>query len=149
MAYRLKLVRSESSKINYQYVGAYRLRIEASDPTNSGMPAEVFLWHRKPINPYTGEADDVALCVCSPADMAEYPIGEPDPDSTYPLFRLSYVEFDLRSIDKVQKIWEIIVREVDQLLVGMEQLETLVPAIEVWVGDAPDSGSSDSDSSSV
>lgn len=144
MAYRLKLKRFESTLINYQYVGAWRLRIEASDPSNSGMPSEVFLWHRKPVNPYTGEPDDICVAICSPSDVSEYPIGAPDPDKTYPYFRQSYLEFDLRSKHWVGKIWTDVIREVDQLLIGMAQLEELQETEEVWVGSAPDSGDSES-----
>lgn len=148
MAMRLKLKRFEATRINYQYVGAVRLRVEASDPSNSGMPAEVFLYHRKPFNPYSQSYDDVCVAVCSPADISAYPVGAPDPDAQYPYFRQAHLEFDLRAHSYLLSIWETIVREVGQLIIGLDALEVLSETEEVWVGSTPDSGDSDSDSDS-
>lgn len=148
MALRLKLTRLEADPINYQYVGAYRLRIEASDPSNSGAPTDVFIWHQLPVNPFTEEADERCIAVCSPADIAEYPVGAPDPDATYPFFRRDYLEFDLRSRSLVNSVWTAVMQAVDQLLNGLELLEELEVQQEVWIGGEPDSGDSDSESSS-
>ncbi len=148
MAYRLKLTRAEVTPINYQYVGAVRLRVEASDPSNSGMPSEVFLWHRQPMNPYNGEADDICIAIASPVDMSYYPAGGPNESTEYPIFRQSYLEFDLRSRDLLEKVWQTVLREVGQLCISMELLEDLAVTEESWVGSTPDSGDSLSDSTS-
>jgi hypothetical protein len=150
MAARLLLRRYGVENVNFQWAGAYRLRIEVTDPSASGADANVFLYLRNLPNPYTNETIDVFHAVASPADLAEYPVGEPDSTTTYPFYRLSYVELDLRAVELADQLWVIVVREVDALLKALEKLEGLTPVAEAWVGaGAPeDSGSSSSSSSS-
>lgn len=148
MARRLKLTRSQLTEVNFQYLGAFRLRVEASDPTDSGADPYIFLYNRRPLNPYDQTAADDFMAVASPGDLAEYPVGEPDGRTTYPIFRLDYVELDFRSTEQAEKVWLLIVAEADTLMKALDRMEQLVPTEEVWVGAAPDAGSSESGSAS-
>lgn len=148
MSRRLKLVKKGVTNINYLWVGAFRLRVECSDPSDSGADPYVFLHRRDPINAYTGTADDVFFAVASPVDLAEYPVGEPNGQTAYPIFRLDYFEIDLRAASLVDEVWTTVVNEVTALLAALEKLESLVEEAAVWVGSEPEEGGSDSDSTS-
>jgi len=152
MARRLKLDRKEVTNVDYQWTGAFRLRIECSDPSNSGADPNVFVYRRDPANPYDGTANDTFFAVASPVDLSEYPVGEPNPDAQYPFFRLDYVELDFRATSQANEVWVIVVREVNNLLQALDRLENLQLTEEVWVG-APlptdPGGGSESGSSSA
>lgn len=147
---QLKLKRFELENVNYLYLGAFRLRVEASDPNDTGADPNVFLYQRDPANPYNGEVADLWLGIASVVDLAEYPVGEPNTETTYPFFRLDYVEIDLRATALAEDTWLIIISEVDNLLKILDRMELLVPTSEVYVGDAivTDNGGSSSSSSS-
>jgi hypothetical protein len=149
---KLRLTRSELQNVNYQYLGAFRLRVEASAVDEHGNPTgadpNVFLYLRKPVNPYTGTADDIFQAICGPVDLSDYPIGEPDPEKAFPFLRLSYVELDLRATSVAEEIWGVIAREVNQLLVALQRMETLVPTLDIVVGLDETTGDSESESES-
>ena len=152
MARRLKLDRKEVTNVNYQWTGAFRLRIECSDPSGSGADPHVFIYRRDPANPYDGSVNDTFFAVASPVDLAEYPVGEPDPAAQFPFFRLDYVELDLRATSMAREVWLLVVREVNNLLEALDRLEQLIVTEEVWVGAPlpPDpGGNSVSSSTSV
>jgi hypothetical protein len=150
MGRRLLLKRLNTVEVNYQYLGAYRLRIEASDPSGSGADPYVFLYNRRPINPYPGAegiADDF-VSITSPTDLAEYPIGEPRDGTAYPFFRLDFLELDFRATSQAEHTWVTIIGEVGVLLESLDRLEQLVETAEVWVGSNPENSDSASDSTS-
>src|SRR3954454_8475428 len=133
MARRLRLQKFELKNVNYQYLGAFKLRVEAS-PVDAGADPGVFLYQRGPANPYTGEAEDVFLGVAGPVDMSDYPAGGPDGRTAYPFYRATSVELDLRSTSTALSVWTLLVAEVDQLLRALDRMEQLVPAEDVVVG---------------
>lgn len=147
MARRLKLTQFSVQNVNYQYLGAYRLRLEASDPLQTGADPNVFLFLRGPEDPYTNIINDFFHCVASPVDMSEYPALEPSDNTPYPFFRLSYIELDLRTEQLATEVRDTIVREVDVLLKALDRLEQLVPGAEFFVGNDPEGSSSSSSSS--
>jgi len=134
---RLKLKRYELQNVNYQWLGAYRLRIEAERESTSDPPMEeyVFMYRRDPVNPYTNTYVDTFFAVASPADMSEYPVGSPSPSSRFPFFRLNYVELDLRTLGEVEEVWNTIVHDVDNLLKGLDKMDNLVPTMDIVVGN--------------
>lgn len=149
MARRLKLTRQQLTHVNYQYLGAFRLRVEVSDPTDSGADPYVFIYNRRPVNPYTDEADDDFMAVAGPVDLAEYPVGEPRAGTAYPFFRLNYIELDFRATAQAEEVWLLIVQEVDNLLKALDRMEQLEVSEETWVGAALEDGESDSVSASA
>ena len=146
MARRLKLDRKEVTNVDYQWTGAFRLRIECSDPSNSGADPNVFVYRRDPANPYDGTANDTFFAVASPVDLSEYPVGEPNPDAQYPFFRLDYVELDFRATSDAVEAYDLIVAELGTLCRALDRLEQLEAASSVWVGAGPpdEGGSSES-----
>lgn len=144
MARRLKISRSELTNVNYQTLGAFRLRVDVTDPDNSGADVNVFLYNRRPFNPHTEEALSDFMAVASAVDLAEYPVGEPHTDTAYPFFRLSYVELDFRAVSQADETWLLLVAEIDALLKALDALENLTVTQEVWVGSETTTGSSSS-----
>ncbi len=149
MALCLKLLRYELTEANYFYLGAFRLRIEASDDLATGADPNVFLYRRNPPNPYDGTVVDNFFAVAGPLEMADYPVGEPDATKTYPFFRLPFVEVDLPSTATATDFWNLIIREVDQLLITLDRLESLAPSLSVHVGTLPTVPVPSSDSSAI
>lgn len=148
MARRLKLTRSQLVEVNYQYLGAFRLRVEVSDPSGSGADPYVFLYNRRPLDPYTNTADDDFMAIASPGDMAEYPVGQPRAGTTYPFFRTNVVELDFRATEQAEETWALIVLEVGNLCKILDRMDQLVPTAELWVGAPLDGGPSESLSTS-
>lgn len=149
MARRLKLTRSQLTAVNYQYLGAFRLRIDVSDPTDSGADPCVFVYNQRPVNPYNNTVVADFMAITSPGDLAEYPVGQPNQNTTYPFFRLDYVELDFRSTEQAEDTWLLIVAEVSNLILALNRMDQLVQTEEVWVGAANEEGHSESASTST
>jgi hypothetical protein len=144
MSRRLKIVRSEVVNVDYRSLGAFRLRIDVTDPNNSGADINVFLYNRRPLDPYNETSLDDFMAVASPVDLAEYPVGEPHTDTAYPFFRLNYLELDFRATSQAEEAWVLIVAEIDALLKALDRLEALTVTQEIWVGNESTTGSSSS-----
>lgn len=147
--HRLKLTRYGIDNVRYKHLGAFRIRIEATDPTDSGMDTNVFVYRQDPINAYSGDANNTFMAVASAVDLAEYPADEPNTATEFPFFRLNYVELDVRAISQAEEFWQIVVHDVGVLIESLNVLIELREQEAVWVG-APfgNSGNSDSTSSS-
>ncbi len=145
MKRRIKLKKYNVTQANFQFIGAYRLRIEAHEA--AGLDNRIFLYRRNPADPYTGAVVDDFFAICSPVDLAEYPPEAPDPNRAFPFFRTNYVELDLRSTHLADRLWVTVVHEVNELLEGLDKLDELQITEEVWCGDPPFPVGAGSDSS--
>lgn len=153
---RLHLQRYGLTNVNYQYLGAYRFKVVVSDPDDTGADPNVFLFLRHPPDPNTQVVFDEFHAIASPADMVDYPVGEPNEQTTYPFFRWHEVILDFRSISLVdgetqqcglhEKTWQTIIREIGILLEALDKMDELVLLEEVDVG-APAGESAGSQSS--
>lgn len=146
---RLRLRRYAVANVNFQRLGAYRLRVVADDPENTGADPNVFLFLRRPPDPVTGQVLDDFHAIASPADLAEYPVGEPSPQTTYPFFRYDQVVLDLRGVALADEVWLAVLREVGVLQRALDKLDELVVVDEQMVGEpgGPDAGGASSGSS--
>ena len=142
----LTLTRSDTRLVDYVWAGAFRLRVEASDPVGH-VPAEVFLYDRKPRNPHTGDRGDVFIGVASPVELADYPVGAPDPATPYPFFRLAYVELDLPAALTADRVWRELRNQVAVLCAALDRLTDLRLVEAVRVGAAGGSASTSSSTS--
>lgn len=149
---RLQLKKFELVNVNYQFLGAARLRIEASDADGTGADPNVFLYLQGQPSPVDQSVTAYPRGVASPVDMADYPVGAPTSETAYPFFRLSYIELDLRTIGLVNQVWTTYIREVGVLLEALDRLDALTLTDVVTVGttcpEPPTSGSSASLSAS-
>lgn len=145
---RLLLQRYGLTNVNFLYLGAYRLKIVASDAENTGADPNIFLFLRRLPDTDTGVVYDDFHALASPADMAEYPIGEPSDQTTYPFFRYHTLILDFRATALAEKSWQTIVKEVDVLLKSLDRLDQLVEVETVTVGTPSDAGNSASSTGS-
>lgn len=143
--YGIKLRRYAIAQANHWYLRAFRLRIEVAE-VHGAMSRYVFLYSRHPANAVTGVIEDRFETVASAVDLAEYPVGAPDSERPHPFFRTDSVELDVRSSEDYEEVWTRIQNEVCQLATILKRMENLEVVEEVWCGDQPESGSSDSDS---
>lgn len=143
---RIQLTRSETTKVNFNNYGAYRLRIEVTAFEGNDIDGNVFIYKRKPPSPYTDINADVFEAVAGPPQLSDYPAGAPDPDQGWPYYRLNYVELDLPSSDAAQRIWEEILSEVNVLVEAMNRLDSLNVVQTIWCPTPPDDSNSASNS---
>lgn len=140
---RLRLERKAISEANHYYIRGFRLRIDVIEAI--AMPAEIFVYHRHPPDPVTGEVVDEWLTVASFPDLAEYPANNPDPEKSLPFLRKSFIEVDVRSTRDYNDIWNIVVNQACVLRAALNRADMLVKAETVVCedagGGAPDSES--------
>ena len=143
-AYLLHLHKSELVNVNYRYVGAFRLRIVVTAPVGSLADPNVFLYDRLPINPYNGDIVDLYTGVASAVDLADYPVGAPDPTKDFPFFRLDTIELDLRSVTLADQLWSVTKIQIAHLLRVMEIMaDKMAITEEVVIGNEGDTNVSD------
>ena len=143
---RILLTRFEAVNVNYKRYGVYRMRIEASDAEGDDLDNYIFIYKRNPVSPYTNQNCDPFCAVVGPAQMAQYPPGEPDPDNNWPFYRLDFVELDFPSQTRADAAWSIIKQEACLLVEGLGKLTQLQAVETIWCPSPPDSISSQSES---
>jgi hypothetical protein len=118
------------------------------------MPNEIFLYEPLPAGvqgyaPASGPQgpQDTAtaglasfVCVCSPADLAEYPAFAPAPGQVPPYFRLSHVDLLFRSKAEAMQAASDLQKDIARLVRSMNVNDQLSPPATYWVGDVPPSG---------
>lgn len=148
MARGLKLQRYAIENANHYHLRVFRLKVVAVEPFD-GMTEYVFVYRRHPVNPYTGEYFDEFCGVASATDLAEYPIGAPDPNAgTHPFFLSDRFEIDLRSQTHYDQVWELIKDEVCTLITVLNLADNLVVEETHLCGDEAADSESASESSS-
>jgi len=136
MARGVKLVLAQLEKANHYFLRCFRLQVTATE-VYDGMDPNVFLFRRSPPDPVSGEVYDKFVTVCSPVDMSDWPVGEPNPFLAEPFFRNNTVALDVRSLRDFNFIWDVFRREVGNLCVALDRLDQLVDAEFQWVGTPP------------
>jgi hypothetical protein len=133
---RLQIKRYAATNVDYKRFSAYRLRVEAVEAVN--MDKNVFLYRRDPINPYTNDVTDTFFTVCSPADIAEFPVGTPNPGNVAPFFRNWFIELDFRTSQDAMNAWQLLVAELSNLVEAYDRLEDLALVEDFWIGPYPE-----------
>lgn len=133
MARGLKLKRYGVTNQNYQWLGAYRIRVEVASVCG-GMDPNIFIYRRDPFNPLTNEQLDTYLAMASPADMSWYPALEPNSETEFPFFRQNFIELDFHAVNEAEAAWVVWNREANILCEALDQLEQLILTEEVNVG---------------
>jgi len=126
-----------SSQTLLPYYGGYRVLLSVT--TAVDMDAEVFLYRRDPPTFNRPVAGNTFLTVCSPVDMTEYPIGDPDTELRYPYFRASAVELDFRSLEQAQKFLSDATAAICGLITNLDRLDALTALTPFSCGVPPDS----------
>lgn len=113
----------------------FRLRIVASQACR--MPAAIFRYVRHPADPNTGEQLDEFTGVCSVADLAEFPVDDPDPTASPPVFRADTIDLVLESRQRAETIWQLVQDESLSLKHALDAADALVAAPPEWQAAAP------------
>lgn len=132
------LVRREAGRVEYQFFGAMRVRVDVENAVD--FDPNIFLYRQDLQTPYAPDdnVNNTFLSICSPADIADYPIGGPDPEKAFPFFRISYVELDFRSTYMADTFWQTLVAEAGVLLHAFNKLEELQETEVAQIGPFPE-----------
>lgn len=103
----------------------YILEVKATAAV--GMPKEIFVYHRGPLDPDTNQFQDIYEAVCSPAQIDEIPPDKPfkSEKTEIPYFRTDTVQFVTRTIAEMDELWSIIQEDVISLAFALTQFENL------------------------
>lgn len=124
-------------------VEGFRLLVTAADGNN--MSEAVFRYRAIPIQPSQAERSGHFDGVCSPADLAEYPLDEPHADADPPWFRSATADLVFRSRYDLEQAWADIQEDVQGLVSALDLMDSLALGTEAIIGTlAEDSSSSSS-----
>jgi hypothetical protein len=141
MSRRIRLTRYAANTVAFNNYGAYRLRIEVTAVEGPDLDENIFIYQRNPPSAYTNLSCDAFQAVAGPPQLAAIPAGEPDPELSWPYYRLNYVELDVASTAQADEIWNEIQAEVNALVAAMERLTQLQAVQDVWCPGPPDPAS--------
>ena len=112
----------------------FRVRVVASEPCL--MPQEIFAYRMLPLQP--GQAAQVAVFdhVCSPVDLADYPVGAPRINDVPPWFRQNWVIFDAPTRQQALDVYDDIVADVASLVTSLDNAELMEDQPSLWIGCA-------------
>lgn len=120
----LRLVRTESEGVPGRTQG-WRLKVEVTEA--DGVDKAIFLYHRQPFVVAVDDSEgDFFRKVCSPSDIEEFPLDEPDPQADLPFYRLASIDVIFRSPLDREETWEAIledIRELGRTLTAMADLD--------------------------
>lgn len=124
----------------------YRMLIEVT--AAQGVSPNIFVFLRQTVN---GVQDDVFQNIASPADLQEYPVNNPNPDTIAvpPFYRLASVDLVFRTEDLAMEAWRDMQQDIAQLRQSLNYMNNLdVQEVVDFGTPTPSSSSSDSSSSS-
>ena len=100
----------------------YRMVIEVDEVCN--VSENIFLYRVAFPNPETGESMSRFEAVCSPADLEQYPIGEPEDGGS--LYRLSAADLLFRSVNAADETWDSIRGDVEELVNTLNAMDNML-----------------------
>lgn len=126
----IRLTPSFQKKFNVGY-DTFRLVVVASDAVN--MPAEIFLYLRRPFVSGQAEPLDRFETVCSGVDFDSVPVGEPIEGSDPPYLRHATLDLRFVSAAQAEAAYNAIVELVRNLVRSLDRNDDLVqlPAVVV------------------
>lgn len=136
MGRKLSVIKSEMVNVNYHWIGAFRLQLTVNDAV--GMEKEVFLYHRHPINPNTGDQLDTFTTVCSAVDMADFPVNDPLEEQPFPFYRSDTVILDFRSLQEFNDGYTDLMARLENLVAALDAMDDLTPTQTIWIGGEPE-----------
>lgn len=137
MTRRICLTRSATTTTSNTNYGTYRLRVDVTAVQGPDLDTNIFVYRRNPPSPYTTLSTDTFEAIAGPSQLANIPAGTPNPDLSWPYFRLNYIELDVASTAEADNIWAEIQADAKNLLEAMNRLEQLQVIQTVWFPSAP------------
>ena len=127
----LTIRKSEISEYVDGRTQGYSIRLEVLEARF--IPAEIFVYQRKPGTLPGSTPIDVFSNVASPADLEEYAAGEPAADSAF--FRLHYVDLVYRNLDLLHTSIDELIQDIRCLLESLGKMDLLVEESITITGD--------------
>lgn len=118
VARSIRLCRNSITQYSDGTQSGYRLNIRVLEAVD--MTAYIFVHRRYSFTPPQDEFDNVA----SPADIEEYPITEPDDESSS-AFRLTTVSLVARDIDLLQESWLDVLQDINGLINSLNMMDVV------------------------
>lgn len=143
-----RFLRYQKTRSPYVLNSTLGVRVRFDILAAEDMPAEVFAFKMKTVNPATGEAQGFFSHVCSPSDLSDFPAEEPEEGVSPAWFRLSYVDLQLRSDVEADDFAAIIEQQLDQLKCALDKLET-VETVTVGTAGCEDDEAEEEEESSA
>lgn len=114
--------------VNREFAG-WRFTVTAHDAYD--MPNEIFMYLRRPIYTEATTNEDEFQCVCSVADLSEYPAITPS--GTPPFFRSNVIDMVFRSAREAEAAWDELYRQVQALVDALNASDRLTTVEEFHV----------------
>lgn len=103
-------------------VKAYRLQVSVASAV--GVTDHVFLYKKEPPVGGYGTPENSFVCVCSAADLAQFPADAPLSGEP-PFYRLNTVDVVEEELATIDRIWTDLKSAVDSLLIQLPELDDL------------------------
>jgi hypothetical protein len=118
-------------ELDYKVTGILNgcCRLEVWIKSYSDMTPDIFLYQRFPVMDGEVQPDNRFINVASVGDINEYP--ETDPSGDGPFYRLRTVDLTFRSIDLLNKTWDLIQEDTLDLVANLRGLAILGTDITV------------------
>lgn len=121
--------------------GTYRrMQVSVVDHALNMDPA-IFLYLALPLKPEATEAEGQCQGVCSPSDLVDWPLNEPNEDDSPPWFRADTVTYLFSSEAQMEVAWVTLLDEVAVLVDTLNALDTFTGTTTFFVGTPPSSES--------
>lgn len=121
--------------------GPYRrMQVTVSDHAHNMDPG-IFLYLALPLKPEATEAEGQCQGVCSPSDLVDWPLNEPNVGDTPPWFRAKTVTYLFSSEAQMEAAWATLLDEVTVLIDTLNSLDTFAWSTTFFVGTPPSSES--------
>jgi len=148
MRYAIRLTLKRHDGVLSGDGGGFRAQIQADQPVGLD-DAAVFAYLACSTAPGSPQQVGVFDHICTPTDLAEFPIGAPREDTVPPWFRMDVVDLVFRSRIEVLEFWDDVQDRVKLLVDACESQDRLDHAESVVISStgispAPDDSSSSS-----
>lgn len=143
MARSIQLRREEIESGTVGTIQGFRLRVTAHDAV--GMPNEIFVFRVQTVDPESSIQKGSFQNISPAKDLEELPINGTTVDEPL-LFRKDAIDLLFSSIDELNESWDLIQKDVSQLIDTLNKLDDLEVKENVLIG-AADEGESSSSSS--
>ena len=103
-------------------VSAYRLRISVESVI--GVTKDVFLYQREPDTGLTAQTKDSFQCVCSAADLEQFPVGALNlGEPTF--YRLDWIDVVEEELETIEAIWQDVNSAARSLEIQLDDLDDI------------------------
>lgn len=133
---RIKLTTTQQTIYTGLASMSYRLTVTTSNANL--MPNEIFRYVR--IGPGVGypEAIDKYLGICTPVELLNLPINDPDPDlEPIMYFRKATIDITLTSFIQANEFIEDVTTAIIELKTSLDFNDGQTSSTPIWIGEAP------------